>query len=210
MFIVLEGIDGAGKGRQRIELIEKLKRDKPQIKIVSIEFPDHNGFLYKELIKPVLLEKKSASKYSMFLAFALDQSLFQEEIMNAKGSKDVHFICDGYFTTNLVYNCLLNKYFSIEDALGLAKTFGINQPDVSIFIDVDPEICLQRKKKELGHEMGLDIYERSIEKQRILRKAYKEMINNKIFGEWLEVNGNGDIEEVSDLIYRKLLLNKFI
>jgi dTMP kinase len=210
MFIVIEGIDGAGKGRQRLELIEKLKEVKPQTKIISIEFPDHNGFLYKELIKPVLLEKKSASKYSMFLAFALDQSLFQSDILKAKGSKDTHFICDGYFTTNLVYNCLLNKYFTLEDALGLAKIFGITQPDVSIFVDVEPEICLQRKKSELGHEMGLDIYERSIEKQKILRSAYKEMIKKEIFGDWLEVNGNGSIDEVSKNIYQELLINKFI
>jgi thymidylate kinase len=210
MFIVIEGIDGAGKGRQRIELIEKLRKAKPQTKVVSIEFPDHNGFLYKELIKPVLLEKKSASKYSMFLAFALDQSLFQRDILKAKGSKDLHFICDGYFTTNLVYNCLLNQYFTLKDALGLAKTFGITQPDVSIFVDVEPEICLQRKRSEVGHEMGLDIYERSIEKQKILRSAYKEMIKKKIFGNWLEVNGNGSIDEVSKNIYQELLINKFI
>jgi dTMP kinase len=210
MFIVLEGIDGAGKGRQRIELIEKLKKNQPQIDITSIEFPDHNGFLYKELIKPVLLEKKTASKDSMFLAFALDQTLFQKEIIRAKGDKKIHFICDGYFTTNLVYNCLLNEFFSIKEALNLANTFGINQPDISIFIDVEPEICLKRKKGEAGHEMGLDIYERSIEKQNILRKAYKRMIKEKIFGNWLEVDGNGDIDDVSNKIFQKLLINKFI
>jgi thymidylate kinase len=210
MFIVLEGIDGAGKGRQRLELIEKLRINKPKLIINSIEFPDHDGFLYKELIKPVLLEKKSASKYSMFLAFALDQSLYQEAIKRAKDSSVEHFICDGYFTTNLVYNCLLNKFFKIEEAINLANTFGINQPDVSIFIDVEPEICLQRKKQELGHEMGLDIYERSIEKQRILREAYKGMIKDQIFGKWMQVDGNGDIKSVSNGIYQKLSINKFI
>lgn len=210
MFIVLEGIDGAGKGRQRIELINKLKKEKPQVSVTSIEFPDHDGFLYKEIIKPVLLEKKSASKYSMFLAFALDQSLFQEQIIRAKGSTKEHFICDGYFTTNLVYNCLLNKYFKIDDALTLAKTFGITQPDISIFIDVEPEICLQRKKGELGHKMGLDIYERSIEKQKILRNSYKEMVKGKIFGNWLKINGNSNIDDVSKKLYQVLEINKFI
>jgi len=210
MFIVLEGIDGAGKGRQRLELIEKLRKDKPKVIINSIEFPDHDGFLYKDLIKPVLLEKKSASKYSMFLAFALDQSLYQDEIKKAKGSSTEHFICDGYFTTNLVYNCLLNKFFKIKEAINLANTFGITQPDVSLFIDVEPEICLKRKKQELGHEMGLDIYERSIEKQKTLQEAYKLMIKGQIFGKWLQVDGNSDIESVSKEIIKKLSINKFI
>jgi len=210
MFIVLEGIDGAGKGRQRQELLNRLIKENSNAKISSIEFPDHQGFLYKELIKPVLLEKKKASKYSMFLSFALDQSLYQEEIIGSIGSIDKHFICDGYFTTNLVYNCLLNKSFDLKRAIDFADTFGISRPDITIFIDVDPEICLERKKNELGHEMGLDIYERSIEKQKILREAYKKMIDEEIFSKWLKVDGNGSIEEVSNLVYSALKNNNYI
>ena len=146
----------------------------------------------------------------MFLGFALDQSLYQEEIIKCIGSKDIHFICDGYFTTNLVYNCLLNKYFEVEKALIFADMFNISKPDLSLFIDVDPEVCLERKRKELGHEMGLDIYERSIEKQKILRQAYKKMIKESIFSKWLEVDGNGSIEEVAELVFNTLKNNNFI
>lgn len=210
MFIVLEGIDGAGKGRQRQELLNRLHKENSNAKITSVEFPDHQGFLYKELIKPVLLEKKKASKYSMFLGFALDQSLYQEEIIKSIGSNDNHFICDGYFTTNLVYNCLLNKSFEIDKAIDFADTFGISRPDITVFIDVDPEVCLERKKNEIGHEMGLDIYERSIEKQKILREEYKKMISEEIFSKWVKIDGNGNIEEVSNLVYSALKNNNYI
>jgi dTMP kinase len=209
MFIVIEGIDGAGKGRQREELLLRLSKDKTK-KITSIEFPDHNNFLYKELIKPVLLQKKKSSQSAMFLAFALDQLLHQEKIKQALGSKEYYFICDGYFTTNIAYNCILNKYFDVKTALQFAKIFKLNMPDINIFIDVEPEVCLARKKNELGHEQGLDIYEKSISKQKKLQKAYISMIKKQIFGKWIKLDGNGSILEVSQLIFESLKKNKYI
>ena len=70
MFIVLEGIDGAGKGRQRNELVAMLKG---KIKdLHTVDFPDHKGTLYRELIKPALLEKISLNKSAWFLGFAIE------------------------------------------------------------------------------------------------------------------------------------------
>jgi len=209
MFIVIEGIDGAGKGCQRIELLNKLSKDKTK-QITSVEFPDHQGFLYKEIIKPVLLQKKSATKSTMFLAFALDQLLYQEKIKQSLGSKKDYFICDGYYNTNLVYNCMLNKFFTLKTALNFAKDFSLYRPDVTVFIDVEPKTCISRKKDETGHEAGLDKYERSLSKQKILQKAYRTLIERKIFGKWVKVDGNGTISEVAQLIYAELQKRKFI
>ena len=209
MFIVLEGIDGAGKGQQRNELLLKLGKDKSK-KITSVEFPDHFGFLYKELIKPVLLQKINTSKSVLFLAFALDQLLYTEKIRQSLGSKEYYFICDGYFTTNIAYQCLVNNNFKLETVLSFAKNFEIIEPDITVFLDVEPEICLKRKQNESGHPEGLDIYERSLAKQKKLQKIYLNMIKDKIFCPWVLVDGNGIISEVSDLVYTTLKNNKFI
>ena len=209
MFIVLEGIDGAGKGRQREELLARLASD-PAKQITSVEFPDHQGFLYKEIIKPVLMQKKTATKNAMFLAFALDQLLYQEKIKDSLGSLTQYFICDGYFTTNLAYNCILNNYFTLDTAISLAHDFDIYQPDISLFLDVEPETCIARKQQEAGHEQGLDIYERSLAKQKKLQQAYLSMVKDHIFGKWQLIDGNGTIAEVSQLVYQYLLDNKFI
>ena len=209
MFLVLEGIDGAGKGRQRIELTEYLKTLK-DIQVESMEFPDHQGCLYKEYIKPYLLEKIKLSPESLFISFALDQLLLQDKIKLAKGSKKSFFLCDGYFTTNIVYNCLVKNSIDFKEAINFAKAFKINEADYNIYIDVLPEIALKRKSKEEGHNEGLDINERDLEKQRKIRESFQYLAKNNIFGKWIIVDGNGTIEEVKENIIKKLIEFKII
>jgi thymidylate kinase len=203
MFIVIEGIDGAGKGRQRLELIEHLQ-SRGIKNIDGTEFPDHQGLLYKNLIKPYLLSEIKIPKSALFLSFALDQILFESRINKAKASKPHHFISDGYFTTNLVYNCLVDKYLPLNKALKFASDFKIPVPDLNIFIDVEPEIALARKSKESGHEKGLDINEKDIKKQYSIRKGFLKLVNDKVFGKWVIVDGRGNIEQVKNEITGRL------
>src|SRR3972149_7665703 len=107
MFFVLEGIDGAGKGRQRSEIVALLN-DKVQ-DLVTTDFPDHKSVIYKQIIHPSLHQELQLSPSALFLSFMLDQLLHQEEIDGCKGSKSKYFICDGYYTTNLAYQCYVNK-----------------------------------------------------------------------------------------------------
>jgi thymidylate kinase len=208
MFIVLEGIDGAGKGRQRVELSSFLQSRVKELH--SYEFPDHQGVMYRELIKPSLLEKIDLSKNALFLAFVLDQLLYQEKITKALGKTDSFFICDGYFTTNLVYNCLAKANIPLKTALQLAEDFEIAQADLNIFIDVDPKIAQSRKLAEAGHDEGLDVYERDLAKQYKLREGYLKLAQEDIFGPWEIVPGNGSIEEVRELIIKVLFKHKYL
>jgi thymidylate kinase len=208
MFLVIEGIDGAGKGRQRKEITALLTSKVKNL--YSVEFPDHQGVLYKELIKPALMEKITLSKESLFISFCLDQLLYQDKVNKAKGSRDTYFLCDGYFTTNLAYNVYVNKMFSAGQALGFAQDFGIAPADLNVFVDVEPRIALERKMQEAGHEEGLDINERDLAKQEQIRTAYLNMAKHNIFGSWEVVDGNGSIEEVTKNIMKVLLKTKFI
>ncbi|HOY46049.1 MAG TPA: hypothetical protein PKU95_00230 [Candidatus Dojkabacteria bacterium] len=203
MFIVIEGIDGAGKGRQRLELIDYMEK-KGVGKLDGTEFPDHQGVQYKNLIKPYLLSEIQIPKSALFLSFALDQLLFEARILKAKGNKTNHFICDGYYTTNLVYNCLVDEFLSLEKALKFASDFHIPIPDLNIFIDVEPEIALSRKSKETGHDKGLDINEKDIKKQYKIREGFQKLIKGNVFGQWIVVNGRGSIEEVKKEIIKEL------
>lgn len=200
MFIVLEGIDGAGKGRQRMEMTKILKGK--GISVDGVEFPDHQGVLYKQLIKPYLMEQIKLNKESLFISFALDQLLFQDRIKDAKGSRKDYFLVDGYFTTNIVYQCLVNKLVDLDIALSFAKDFEIQEADINFFINVDPKVALMRKSKEPGHEQGLDINERDIKKQYEIQKSFLYLAKNKIFGKWEVIDGNGSIKEVSDLLLK--------
>lgn len=207
MFIVIEGIDGAGKGFQREQLVGYLSK---KGRVETTDFPDHKGTLYKEVIHPAISGDIKISKSALFLSFALDQILWQERIAPFKGSKTEHFIADGYFTTNIVYQSLMSKNFELQQVLHFANTFGIMEADLNVFLDVDPEIAMGRKQIEEGHDEGLDIYESSLDKQREIRAGFKRMIKEQIFGKWLEVDGEEGKSEVTANLIATLTHNNFI
>lgn len=204
MFIVLDGIDGAGKGRQRSEIVSRLANKKQTV--YTTDFPDHQGDIYKHVIHPALHEEVDLTPQAWFLAFVLDQLMWKKKIDNTIGSNQEHFISDGYFTTTLAYQCKLSQVMTVKEALKLANTFYVPKPDLVIFIDVDPKIAMGRKMKEEGHDEGLDIFERNISKQEKLRKAFLDLAKNNTWTDWEVVNGNLSIEEVRDSILD--ILNK--
>lgn len=204
MFIVLDGIDGAGKGRQRSELVSKLSNN--QQDVVTTDFPDHQSEIYKHVIHPALHEEIHLSPQAWFLAFILDQLLWKDKIDRAIGDKQHHFISDGYFTTTLAYQCKLSKVMAIEEALELASKFEIPKPDLVIYIDVDPKVAMSRKMVEDGHDEGLDIFERNISKQQKLRQAFKYLAKDNVWTDWEVVDGSLSIEEVNNAIIK--ILNK--
>jgi len=208
MFILIEAIDGAGKGQQRNNLVSYLS-DKVK-ELTTVDFPDHNSVLYEHIIHPAIHQEIKISPESLFLSFALDQMLWQKKITKTKGSKESYFIADGYYTTAIVYQSLMENVLSLEKALDFADTFAIQKPDIAIYLDVDPEVALQRKAKEEGHEEGFDIYERSLAKQKKIRSGFKKLVNEQIFGDWVEVDGSKSIEGVFEQIITVLKEKKII
>jgi dTMP kinase len=206
MFIVLEGIDGAGKGRQRNELTSYLSGKFDDI--TSLDFPNHENVLYKHLIHPVLHGEIKLAPKSWFLSFVLDQLMSQESIKAAKGSSDTHVIADGYFTTTIVYQCILEQVFTIKEALEIAKDFEVTPPDLSIYIDVDPEVALTRKLAEEGHDEGMDMYEGKLKKQKVIRSGFQQLVHEQIFCPWEQVDGSAGIEKVLADIIKKVEQHK--
>ncbi|GAB4285883.1 MAG: dTMP kinase [Candidatus Dojkabacteria bacterium] len=201
MFIVFDSIDGGGKGFQRERVLAILHEKGLQVK--GEEFPIHNAF-YETVIHPALQEITTLNKASWVLSFLLDKTLAADEINDYVGNSEKHFIADGYFTTTIAYQGFLTEQVSIDKLLSYAKDFDIPKPDIAIYLDVDPEIAYKRKEQEEGHDEGLDMFEKSIEKQKKLREIYKKMVNEQIYCKWVEVDGNGSPEEVTDAIIAQL------
>jgi thymidylate kinase len=208
MFIVFDAIDGAGKGRQREEIMHILST-KYNLKIEGEEFPVHNSF-YETVIHPALQEETTMNPSSWVLSYLLDKTLAAPRIEDYLGSKDKHFISDGYFTTTIAYQCFLMKQVPLNKLLQYAEDFTIPTPDLCIYIDADPEIALSRKNKEEGHTEGLDIFEKSLGKQKELRKIFRKMVTEQIYAPWEMVDGNGTIEEVTENILEILRRKKLI
>lgn len=195
MFIVLDAIDGAGKGAQRIEISNLLAQK--GIHVQSEEFPVHNVF-YESVVHPALQELTTLNKASWVLSFLLDKTMQADKILPFVGSPDKHFIADGYFTTTIAYQSFLSGQVSLDKLLTYSEDFEIPKPDLAIFLDVDPEVAMSRKEKEEGHDEGLDMNEKSLDKQKKLQTIFTKMYTEQIYCKWEKVDGNGTIPEVSN------------
>lgn len=206
MFIVLESIDGGGKGFQRIEITDKLV--KKGIEVKGAEFPIHNAF-YETVIHPALQGEAKMNQASWVLSYLLDKTLYTDNIHEAV-EEDKIFLADGYFTTTIAYQSLLMEQVPLERLIQYGDEFDIPVPDLAIFLDVDPEVAMARKNKEEGHEEGPDMFEKSIKKQQKLRDIFKKMVNENIYCKWEMVDGNGTPEEVTNSILEVLKRHKVI
>lgn len=208
MFVVLDSIDGGGKGFQRINVSNYIK-DTYKLKVKGEEFPVHNAF-YETVIHPALQELTTMNSASWVLSYLLDKTLASDEINEYVGNPDNLFIADGYFTTTIAYQSFLMNQVPLEKLLEYGKDFNIPEPDLTIYLDVDPAIAFDRKEREEGHDEGLDMFEKSIEKQAKLREIYQNMAKQQIYGKWEQVDGNGTPEEVTSAIIEKLVSNNII
>lgn len=169
MFIVLESIDGGGKGKQREELTKLIQTEHPEFNLKSQGFPLHNDF-YSVLTHRALQGEIEMNNESWLLAFLLDKTLETDNIWPHVNTNDSLYLADGYFTTTIAYQAHLMGQVEHEKLLAYAKDFRIPEPDLTIYIDVDPAIAMDRKAHEDGHEEGLDMFERSLDKQKRLRE----------------------------------------
>jgi dTMP kinase len=201
MFVVLESIDGGGKGRQRIEV--ETYFDSKGVNIKSAGFPDHSNSIWKDYLQLALHKKINLTPGGWFSAFALEKFLWQEELSKFKSDPNNLFVADGYYTTTMVYQCLLNGVPTLDFGIQFAEQLGIVKPDLTIYLDVNPATARARKDAEEGKEVQ-DMYESDIEKQEQIRTAFKQLVKDNTWCKWVELDGNGSIQEVRDQIIEQI------
>ena len=187
MFIVLEGLDGAGKSTQ----ITKL-RDMFRAKGVESEylhFPRFDAPIYGELIAHFLRgdlgSVESVNPYLVALLYAGDRADAAAMIRKWMDEGKV-VIVDRYVYSNIGYQCA--KIEAGEERNRLREwilhtefeEFGIPKPDLSLFLDV-PFAFTERKLSEVREgedreylQGGKDIHEASLDLQRRVREVYLE------------------------------------
>jgi len=196
MLLVIESIDGGGKGFQRIEVSDRL--DKMGYKVKGAEFPIHNAF-YETVIHPALQGETKMNTASWVLSYLLDKTLYTDNLAPFVGKdKKKFFIVDGYFTTTIAYQSMLMQQVELQKLIDYGAEFDIPRPDLAIYLDVDPEVAIARKNKEEGHDEGPDMFEKSVSKQKKLQEIFRKMVKEEIYCDWEQVDGNGTPKEVTD------------
>lgn len=194
MFIVIEGIDGAGcetQGKNIRKLLEK-----NNVEVEFLKYPDYERNIGK-LIRDFLYQNKDLSVQNQFLLYSLQFLMDKERIASSRKNKVV--IADRYFTTTLCFQTLAG--INLDKAVRFANDFAIEKPDVVFYINVRPDIAIQRKSGEAKEK---NRNEKDFELTRSTYKQYEMLIRKQVWTKWIDINGEQNIESVTKDIYNHL------
>lgn len=194
-FIVIEGIDGAG-GETQTKLLKEYfeKKGKKTTKIVSPNLSTPVGQAYKAYLDEKFYMKNEA----VFLLCACDV-IINKPIIEKINKDGGIVIADRYITSTIAYQSAND--FLFEKALKIVEIMGFPKADIIIFIDISPEVSIERKRKEKGK---LDRHEKNIQYLAKVKEFYEKEIERNVLGKWFVVNGEQDIQTVHKQIIKIL------
>lgn len=199
MFVAIEGIDGAGCETQAQNLFQLLKKNNHLP--FFFKYPDYSRNL-GQIIKEFLYQNKNLSPESQFLLYSLQFILDKEEI--AKKRKKGIVIADRYFTSTLCYQTI--EGINLKKAIRFAQDFKIEKPDLVFYLDVRPKIAWQRKH---GEQKIKNRREKDFDFMKKTYCQYQFLVKNQIWAKWIKINGERNIDEITQDIYNNLNLKNF-
>lgn len=209
MFIVIEGIDGAGCETQGKQLVNSLTREPVNQKAQLIKFPHYDTPVGK-MIKDFLYLNQKMSANEQFLLYTL-QFIFdapeikKSQTLNSKSQSNLKsqipiLIADRYFSTTLCYQTL--EGFDETFALQYAEQFGIVKPDMVFFLDVTPETAIKWK---YGEDKEKNFREKDHEFIKKTYVKYQDLIKRQVWTKWIRINGEQSKEKVTEEILKYLV-----
>ena len=196
-FISFEGIDGSGKSTQAKLLIERLNSN--SIETCFVREP--GGTKISEEIRNILLDDRAEeiSSRTEALLMCASRAQLTKNIITPELKSGKWVIADRYSDSNLAYQGG-GRGIDLDWLVRLNNfaTFGI-EPDVTFYIDVDPNIGLQRRKNISADR----IESAGIEFQNEIRNKYLEIIDN-FSNRCVLVDGKLSIKEISHLVWKEI------
>ena len=142
-FIVIEGIDGAGKTTQIELLAEKLRSEGRTVHITAEPTASVSGGLLRDALGGI----SNRTACEMAALFVLDRIFHNVNPngINAMLEKGIDVICDRYYYSSLAYQGSQTDFEWVKNMnLGCPE---IRIPDLCIFLDLAPEESLKRISK---------------------------------------------------------------
>ncbi len=196
-FIAVEGLDGSGKSTQAKMLSQYLSQNNIQN---VLNFEPTESPIGKQ-IRKILSGNQKVDNRTMALLFAADRI---EHITGESGilknlQNGVSVISDRYYFSSYAYQ-MVNMPLSWVMQIN-AVAASLARPDCHIFIDVSPEVCLERISK---NREGTDIFENKSYLTKT-RENFLEIIERTAKTENVFViDGNADLDTVFSRVIEKI------
>jgi dTMP kinase len=182
--INIEGIDQSGKRTQSHLLSEKLKLEFKRVEHLS--FPDYSTIIGGE-IQSFLRDERDYNLETFHMLLSINRWEHKEEIEDWLDSGAI-VVLNRYSGSNYAYG--LAHGLQIDWLLNLEK--GLPVPSLTILIDVDPKISINRKISDR------DIHEQD---QLFLRKVRNEYLRLARDFDWKVLDGDKESLVLHNNIY---------
>lgn len=197
-FIVFEGLDGSGKTTQ-LSLLERYLVSRGRRVTLTAEPTDgETGRLLREALAGKI-NKSQTELAALFVLDRIEHNTKSHSGIRALLAAGYDVICDRYYYSSIAYQG------SATDPVWVT---GMNldcpdilRPDLCIFLDLEPELCMERIR---GGRRSLDIFEKR-ELLESFRKRYFDSFDmlRRGWGERIAViDASGSIDEVAQNVAR--------
>lgn len=200
-FISTEGGEGAGK----TEMIQRIAGELRRIGYSVLITREPGGIPIAESIRRIILDPQNtemdARTEAMLYAAARRQHLV-EKVLPALEQGCV-VICDRFIDSSLVYQGHA-RGLGIEEVLNLNQfATGGRFPDLTLYLDLDPKVGLQRIADNAGREVNrLDL--ESITFHQLVREGYKA-VAKRYRDRIVTIDASGSPEAVADAAFQTVL-----
>lgn len=217
MFVVIDGIDGSGKGTQVKLLTEKLRQMGK--KVLVLDYPrygEKSAFMVEKYLNGEYGKNVWAKLGSLF--YAVDRFEAYQELKNTWNDYDI-ILSNRYVSASMIHQTgkiqdqnekqeFLDWLWDLE-----YNVFGIPKPDKTLFLNVSPQmsqkLVLQKEQREyLKGGKQMDLHE---EDQNHLQNAHvAALMLAEQNTDWVVVDceKNGemlDISEITHMLLKEIL-----
>lgn len=198
IFITMEGPDGSGKTTQ-IDLLKKYLEHRGYDIVIARE---PGGTTIGEAIREIILnpDYKEMGHMTELLLYASARAQLVNQVIKPALAEGKAVICDRFVESSAVYQ-------GIGRGLGVDTVYEVNnfalgdvKPKLTIFMDLDAEDGIKRKKKQAEldrmEQEDLSFHKRVVEGYRQLAKLYPERI--------VPINAALPIDEIHSMIVQEV------
>lgn len=197
MFITIEGVEGSGKSSSTNDVVNRLRKEGYDI----ITTREPGGTPIAEKIRDIILDVNNTNLDSraeaLLYAASRRQHLIEKVWPALKQGKIV--ICDRFIDSSLAYQGGARN-------LGIENITNINMfatentwPDLTLLFDIDPELGLDRIRKNQGREVNrLDL--EKIEFHKKVRETFLNLAK-KYHDRYVIIDASKSQKEVEEEVY---------